>query len=93
MKAAEIKWEKTGTGYKSSCGRFEIIRFIRRNGIEWGLLDFVVPIPHEVSGPVRTLRQAKDIADWRLANTKLQAEANQMRPAGTKVTPNAMSLG
>jgi hypothetical protein len=66
----KIKWQKkvNGGGFLSACGRFEIIRHIRRSGIEWSLIDRLVPVEHGVSGARRLLSDVKDAAEWRLAN-------------------------
>lgn len=63
-----IKWTKTTNGFRSVCGRFEITRYIRRGGIEWGVTDNVCPMEKGVSGCLRTLREAKDVAEWRSVN-------------------------
>jgi hypothetical protein len=63
-----MKWKKQEQDYVSQCGRFIIVRYIRRGGIEWGLKDKMVPIPHSTSGCVSRLAKAKEHAEWRLRN-------------------------
>ncbi len=69
-----VQWKKTSSGYISADGRFEIRRYMRRNGIEWDLVDQLVPVEPGVSGARRNLKDIKDAAEWRVANRKKATE-------------------
>ncbi len=69
------KWTKNGQDLVSACGRFEIRRYMRRNGIEWQLIDRVVPVESGVSGCTKKLQDAKDAAQWRIVNRLPQVTA------------------
>jgi hypothetical protein len=66
-----MKWIKKTWGYESECGRFQIVRLIRRDGIEWQLIDRAVPVEECVSGARRTLQDAKGAAEWRQVHRRV----------------------